>query len=585
ATNRPSGGAAQAIFDAAEAARVESVGARAMAGVAQNLDALQDKRCREKNFERATDRQNAPMPEIIGLLVREALSGAPVPDSAKALVASWRPFIEDRASDTLAALDAACDDQAAFADLARKLIDELDFGETPDEAGSPDEDDRANDQDRPPENDDQQDGTSDQSGPEPDGFSSRDLDFSQDMSSEEGDQRIDIDAQMAAELAESDSDGEGDTPFRPSFTGEGPPDPNAYHPFTTEFDEIVQAEDLCDAEELDRLRRQLDQQLTNLQGVVGRLANRLQRRLLAQQNRTWQFDLEEGVLDTSRLARVIADPSNPLSYMMEDDIQFRDTIVTLLIDNSGSMRGRPIMVAATCADILARTLERCSVKVEILGFTTRAWKGGRTKEKWLQSGKPPRPGRLNDLRHVIYKPADMPWRRARPNMGLMLKEGLLKENVDGEALIWASQRLMTRPEQRRILMVISDGAPVDDETSSKNSINYLERHLRQVIGDLEGASPIELLAIGIGHDVTRYYSRAVTIIDAEQLGGAMTEKLAELFDDQPDPRGHRARGPSGEPPARTKQRGDGRIGPAADQYYGPGRGLGQAAVRRGRAVR
>ena len=293
----------------------------------------------------------------------------------------------------------------------------------------------------------------------------------------------------------------------------------------------MSASDLCDDEELTRLRAYLDKQLSNLQGVVARLANRLQRRLMAQQNRSWDFDLEEGILDTAKLMRVVIDPMHPLSFKMEKDTNFRDTVVTLLIDNSGSMRGRPITVAATCADILARTLERCGVKTEILGFTTRAWKGGQAREKWLAAGKTANPGRLNDLRHIIYKAADDPWRRSRRALGLMMREGLLKENIDGEALIWAHNRLLGRPEQRRILMVISDGAPVDDSTLSVNSGNYLERHLRQVIADIEGKSPVELIAIGIGHDVTRYYKRAVTIVDAEELGGAMTEKLAELFED------------------------------------------------------
>jgi cobaltochelatase CobT len=324
-----------------------------------------------------------------------------------------------------------------------------------------------------------------------------------------------------------------------------PEDPNAhYKVFTRAHDELITAEELCDGEELARLRAYLDQQLKPLQSVVGRLANRLQRRLMAKQNRAWSFDLEEGVLDTARLTRIIVDPMSALTFKQEEDMPFKDTVVTLLLDNSGSMRGRPIMVAALCADILARTLERCGVKVEILGFTTRAWKGGSSKEQWLQAGRPPQPGRLNDLRHVIYKSADAPWRRARRNLGLMMREGLLKENIDGEALLWAHDRLIGRAEQRRILMVISDGAPVDDSTLSANPGNYLERHLRAVIHWLETRSPVELIAIGIGHDVTRYYKRAVTITDAEQLGGVMTEKLAELFDepageDRPPPRSPR----------------------------------------------
>jgi cobaltochelatase CobT len=312
--------------------------------------------------------------------------------------------------------------------------------------------------------------------------------------------------------------------------------------FTQAHDEIVPAEALCEPEELTRLRAYLDQQLASLSNVVSRLANRLQRKLLAQQNRAWNFDLEEGMLDVARLTRVIIDPTAPLSFKQEQETEFRDTVVSLLIDNSGSMRGRPIMVAAVCADILARTLERCAVKVEILGFTTRAWKGGASRDEWLKAGKPAAPGRLNDLRHIIYKSADSPWRRARKNLGLMMREGLLKENIDGEALLWAHQRLIGRTEQRRILMVISDGAPVDDSTLSVNSGHYLERHLRRVIAEIEGKSPVELIAIGIGHDVTRYYRRAVTIVDVEQLGGAITEQLAALFEEEPRAGGRAGRG-------------------------------------------
>src|SRR5690606_23997726 len=338
--------------------------------------------------------------------------------------------------------------------------------------------------------------------------------------------------------AEEEADGDEATDARDAGEARRPEAPYSnmapqsdYRAFTTKYDETVRAEDLCDAAELERLRSFLDKQLANLQGAVGRLANRLQRRLLAQQNRGWDFDMEEGLLDPARLHRVIIDPMQPLSFKIERDTDFRDTVVTLLLDNSGSMRGRPITVAATCADILARTLVRCGVKVEILGFTTRAWKGGQCREQWLAAGKPEAPGRLNDLRHIIYKPADLPWRRARRNLGLMMREGLLKENIDGEALLWAHSRLIGRPEQRRILMVISDGAPVDDSTLSVNPGNYLERHLRAVIDLIETRSPVELIAIGMGHDVTRYYRRAVTIIDAEELAGAMTEQLAALFGD------------------------------------------------------
>ena len=332
-----------------------------------------------------------------------------------------------------------------------------------------------------------------------------------------------------ADMGDAETPGE---PQRPRHFGQNEPRGPDYRAFTMKFDETVAAEDLCEPEELDRLRGYLDKQLSHLQGVVARLANRLQRRLMAQQNRSWEFDLEEGLLDPARLSRIVIDPLHPLSFKAEKDMQFRDTVVTLLLDNSGSMRGRPITVAATCADILARTLERCGVKVEILGFTTRAWKGGQSREAWLTAGKPANPGRLNDLRHIIYKSADAPWRRARKNLGLMMREGLLKENIDGEALDWAHKRLLARTEQRRILMMISDGAPVDDSTLSVNPGNYLERHLRWVIEEIETRSPVELIAIGIGHDVTRYYRRAVTIVDAEELGGAMTDKLAELFEEK-----------------------------------------------------
>ena len=298
----------------------------------------------------------------------------------------------------------------------------------------------------------------------------------------------------------------------------------------TRFDEIVSSEELCDEEELSRLRAYLDQQMGGLSNVVTRLANRLQRRLLAQQARSWDFDQEEGLLDAARLARVVVSPAHSLSYKIERDTEFRDTVVSLLIDNSGSMRGRPIAIAAICADILARTLERCGVGTEILGFTTRGWKGGQSREAWLSANRPPNPGRLNDLRHIVYKRADEPYRRARRNLGLMMREGLLKENIDGEALLWAHNRLIGRAEERRILMVISDGAPVDDSTASANGGNYLEKHLRQVIESIERKSPVELIAIGIGHDVTRYYERAVTIMDADQLAGAMVDQLAMLFE-------------------------------------------------------
>jgi cobaltochelatase CobT len=534
---RPPGSHARELYDAAEDMRVQALGANALKGVSENLAAALTDKYERKGFSRMVDRASAPMADALALMVRERLTGQAAPEVARGVVNIWRKELEDKAGKTLDKLAANIDNQKAFAKLSRDLIRDLDLG---DELGDEEaEDDQSEDGDKPQDRADNSDDNDDQNEQ-----TGQDQVRPADSDSEDDSQAR---AEIAAEIDDDNSqdaedDQQGDRPIRPLFRSE-PDDPNAhYKVFTRGHDEIVQAEGLCDGEELARLRAYLDQQLKPLQGAVGRLANRLQRRLLAKQNRAWTFDLEEGVLDTARLTRVIVDPLSALSFKQEDETNFRDTVVTLLLDNSGSMRGRPIMVAALCADILARTLERCAVKVEILGFTTRAWKGGMSKEDWLKAGRPPQPGRLNDLRHVVYKSADAPWRRARRNLGLMMREGLLKENIDGEALLWAHERLIGRTEQRRILMVISDGAPVDDSTLSANPGNYLEKHLRAVIHHIETLSPVELIAIGIGHDVTRYYRRAVTIVDAEQLGGAMTEKLAELFEEdapEPNARGRR----------------------------------------------
>ncbi len=520
---------ARGVFDAVEQARVEAIGARRMAGVAKNLTAMLDDHFHRGKFDEITDRADAPLADALAMMVRERLTGMAPPQAARKLVELWRPFIEDKARSRLDRLEAVVEDQRKFADAMHDLLDALELGDRTD--ADQDEDDQ----------DENQDGDQDQSGAEgqPDGEAQQDMNMEQAEASSE-------DAAESAEAAQSSSSdtfedsemGEDETPgdtTRPPMRGGNEPRGPEYHAFAPKFDEVVNAEDLCDPEELERLRAYLDKQLAHLQGVVARLANRLQRRLMAQQNRAWDFDLEEGILDPARLSRVVTDPMHPLSFMHEKEATFRDTVVTLLLDNSGSMRGRPITVAATCADILARTLERCGVKVEILGFTTRAWKGGQSREAWLAAGKPGGPGRLNDLRHIVYKSADAPWRRARKNLGLMMREGLLKENIDGEALDWAHKRLLGRSEQRRILMMISDGAPVDDSTLSVNPGNYLERHLRHIIEEIETRSPVQLIAIGIGHDVTRYYRRAVTIVDAEELGGAITEKLAELFSENVEP--------------------------------------------------
>jgi cobaltochelatase CobT len=522
---QPAGQQARAVFEAVEQARVEAIGARRMSGVAGNLAAMLDDRYHRAKFDDVTERSEAPIEEAVSLMVRERLTGQAPPPAAKRLVELWRPLIEDRAGKDLDRLEDLLEDQRQFGDAVRDLLDSLEMGE-----------DRSSDSEEDEEQGDEEEKKQDK-GEEGDASESDDMQRSSMEDTQASAEDMPDSAAEAAEAATAemsdDSDmGDAETPGepqRPRHFGDNHPKGPDYRAFTIKFDETIAAEDLCEPEELDRLRSYLDKQLSNLQGVVARLANRLQRRLMAQQNRSWEFDLEEGMLDPARLSRIVIDPLHPLSFKAEKDMQFRDTVVTLLLDNSGSMRGRPITVAATCADILARTLERCGVKVEILGFTTRAWKGGQSREHWLTAGKPGNPGRLNDLRHIIYKSADAPWRRARKNLGLMMREGLLKENIDGEALDWAHKRLLARPEQRKILMMISDGAPVDDSTLSVNPGNYLERHLRWVIDEIENRSPVELIAIGIGHDVTRYYRRAVTIVDAEELGGAMTEKLAELF--------------------------------------------------------
>jgi cobaltochelatase CobT len=524
----PQGKNARAMFDAVEQARIEAIGANAMPGVSINLAAMLDDRYSKTVVNRSSNRRDTPLEEAVGLILRERLTGEAPPAAARPYVDLWRQWVTEKAGGNLDTLSGALHDQQKFAKLSRDLIAALEMG---DELGE--------DPDKGEENEEQEaEEDSGERNETPEGQEQEsEQQVSEDMQEAEGEsEQAEMEAQAidsddAPDDQDVDDDTQSEEPYRPQlpFTNTAPQD--FYKVYAHTFDEVISATDLCDEEELTRLRAYLDKQLSSLQGVVARLANRLQRRLMAQQNRSWEFDIEEGMLDSAKLMRVVIDPMHPLSFKMEKDTNFRDTIVTLLIDNSGSMRGRPITVAATCADILARTLERCGVKTEILGFTTRAWKGGQAREKWLAAGKTSNPGRLNDLRHIIYKAADEPWRRARKNLGLMMREGLLKENIDGEALIWAHNRMLGRREQRRILMVISDGAPVDDSTLSVNTGNYLERHLRQIIAEIEGKSPVELIAIGIGHDVTRYYKRAVTIVDAEELGGAMTEKLAELFED------------------------------------------------------
>ena len=521
----PRSAQARQVFNALEQTRCEVLGAQAMAGVAINLDAALEARVASLNLDRLGDTEQAPLPEMLGLLAREAMLGQLPPPSAAKTLEHWRSKLERIVDTDLVELSRCVRDQRAYAQAMRELLRSLGFS---DEQADPQYDESDDDEaegDASAQNEGEA-GDSDTSASE----SMEGAEMRDGAGEDEGDagdmESLDP---GSLEFGDEDSETPGETTWRPQ-PGHNVLDRDQYHPYCTDYDEIIDAAQLCEPDELNRLRAHLDQQLSHLQSVIGKLANRLQRRLLAKQVRSWEFDLEEGYLDTARLARVVANPTHALSYKMEKETGFRDTVVSLLIDNSGSMRGRPIVVAAMSADILARTLERCAVKVEILGFTTRAWKGGQSRERWLAQGKRPNAGRLNDLRHIIYKSADQPWRRARRSLGIMLREGLLKENIDGESLMWAHQRLIARPEQRRILMVISDGAPVDDSTLSVNPSNYLERHLRQVIEYIERQSPVELLAIGIGHDVTRYYQRAVTLVDAEQLGGAVMEQLAELFD-------------------------------------------------------
>lgn len=512
---------ARACYDAVEQVRYEALGSDGYAGIRGNLDAATTMRLASDPITRAIRPEDVPLPTALAMLVRERLTGQPVPQAAEVGTAMVRSWIEARAGADIEGLADLLGDQKAFQNLALEMLGHLDLTKATDEAddgGDEDEGEQADDQaeDQPDASDDgAEQQPSEVAGDTTEGDEQEQTETSEDTA----------DADMA------DEGDEGMLPTRPNRPWTDLPESWEYKAYTTQFDEVVSATELCDEEELTRLRAYLDAQLKGLQGIVTRLANRLQRRLMAQQNRSWDFDQEEGLLDAARLARVVISPGHSLSYKIERDVEFKDTVVTLLIDNSGSMRGRPISIAAISADIMARTLERCGVKTEVLGFTTRAWKGGQSREAWLSGGKPAHPGRLNDLRHIVYKKADEPWRRARKNLGLMMREGLLKENIDGEALLWAHTRLLARPEDRRILMVISDGAPVDDSTLSVNSAGYLEQHLRRVIDWIEKQSPVQLVAIGIGHDVTRYYRRAVTIMDVEQLGGTMVEQLAGLFED------------------------------------------------------
>jgi cobaltochelatase CobT len=534
----PRSGPAKAVFEAVERARIEALGANRMPGMAANLAARVEDQYGHGRYAEITERADAPLEDALALMVREQLTGAAPPKTAKAMVDLWRPWIEERAGRTLSQLSRFAEDQAAFGQVMRDVLRSFDLS------------DELSEGEREEGDDEQQDEGEQQSEEAQEGQEAQEQESTEEQRGE-GEEGEPVESPQEADIDQQDADADFEEVTdarqrRPNINVLDSPEAFGYKVYSRQHDEEIAAEDLSTSDELERLRSFLDKELRHLQGAVGRLANKLQRKLMAQQSRAWDFDLEEGMLDTARLTRVVIDPLHALSFKQERDATFKDTVVTLLLDNSGSMRGRPIMVAACCADILARTLERCGVKVEILGFTTKAWKGGQAREAWLAAGKPANPGRLNDLRHIVYKSADAPWRRAKRSLALMMREGLLKENIDGEALAWAHRRLQARPERRRILMMISDGAPVDDSTLSVNTGNYLEMHLRQVIDEIETRSPVELIAIGIGHDVTRYYRRAVTITDPAELAGAMTDKLCELFaEDAPT-----AQEPSGRAPHR-----------------------------------
>ena len=519
----PSGEKNRKIYEILEDTRIQLIGSKLMRGVKNNLHSLYEDKFKDKNISEISKQSDIDIEDAIDLYFRNKVSPDYLPKDSDKAISVWKKWLQSRIGDTSNSLLENIYDQKVFAENVNKLINDLDYYD----------DQNANDEKNEEEKNQNTEQLENNELDEMENQSS----FSDDEASQSEEEvgyeetEMNIDQQEDDELSEFD---EGNSEnATPQYRAENSSEQilNEYGIYTEEFDEIITASNICEDEELNRLRAYLDQQLKSYQTIISRLANRLQRKLLAKQNRSWDFDLEEGLLDTSRLTRIIMDPYHSLSFKKEKDTDFKDTVVSLLIDNSGSMRGRPITVAAMSADILARTLERCGVKVEILGFTTKAWKGGKSREHWMQNKKIPAPGRLNDLRHIIYKAADEPWRRSKKNLGLMMREGLLKENIDGEALLWAHKRLQVRYEARKILMVISDGAPVDDSTLSVNTGNYLEKHLRGVIEWIESKSAIQLLAVGIGHDVTRYYKRAVTIVDAEQLADVMTEQLVDLFEE------------------------------------------------------
>jgi cobaltochelatase CobT len=534
--NNQSNSQAQAALDALEQARCDSIGITSMDGVGRNLNAVLEAKAKRRGYNDIQRREDIPLADALHIVARSEITGIKPPPSVEKVIEHWKPWIKERLQNIdFKTLRPLINNQDEFAKASKTMLRALNLEVDPDgdietDNGS-DEQESVNDENSSPEGeDDNEQNTEEEQSDEPstggdeldDGESDTDQSFDMAMDEIMDDLQGDEDAVM--------NDGNPPPPGRSADFNdylEG-----QYTVYTTKFDEEIAAEDLADPMELERLRGLLDQQLANHHNIITKLANRLQRKLMAKQRRSWSFDMEEGILDATRLARVIANPTVPLTFKQEKETPFKDTVVTILIDNSGSMRGRPIAIAAMTTDIIAQTLERCGIKTEILGFTTRTWKGGKSRELWLENDRPEHPGRLNDIRHIIYKSASAQIRRARKNIGLMLKEGILKENIDGEALVWAYTRIAKRPEERNILLVISDGAPVDDSTLSVNPSNILEMDLRGVIKWIEKGTHAELTAIGIGHDVTRYYEKAITIKDADELAEALTKQLTELFEEK-----------------------------------------------------
>ena len=510
--NEPDGAISKKLYNISEKIRCEKIGTSYFKGVKSNIEKFYQKRISGLDFKNSEDKIIESFENFLRVKFLDFKNESHIDKKLK----NYKKDLNEKFKNKISKLKDLTLDQEKYNSLISQLISELSLDENFDEEQKRDDENEKNDSQPNPENQDQKTREKDEKHEEMSiDTGMPDLE-NQTKESDSAEEEIEVENNSRPDLKKRGTKNFGDL---------------KYKTYTEEFDEIIKAEDLENIEELARLRKNLDQQLLQLKNFISKLANKLQRKLLAKQNRSWNFDLEEGLLDTSKLPRIIMDPFNSLSFKKEKDIEFKDTLVTILIDNSGSMRGKPISVAAICADILSRTLERCMVKVEILGFTTKHWKGGSSREKWMKNNKPNLPGRLNDLRHIIYKSADTPWRQTKNNMGLMLKEGLLKENIDGEALKWAFNKMNKRKEERKILMVISDGAPVDDSTLSTNTSDYLETNLKKTVKWIENKSGIELLAIGIGHDVTRYYNRAVKITDVQDLGDVMINQLTDLFKD------------------------------------------------------